>query len=419
MISYSLHLSAKGHAVSTTSKLGQVTRHNLRRYGGDHDIEVIAGSDTSIMDGVRAIYDREFVASGVLDRYNDGRRPDRQIHDYLHHVSDSRGDVAAELIIQIGDKDYWADHPVELRSDREDLVGLFSSQLDELRRQCPDFKIASAVVHLDEQSPHMHVVGVPVAHGYKRGMEAQVAKTKVFTRESLAHLQDTMRVAADRDMQSVYLLHGEHIRAKGKGRNFDMPKEALGEWQRLADENERLARDNAALKERIDKSASLADKLVDPKRQKPIKLIKSGGEHINVLPVPEAVRRSQAAQRAAQELGMEIGDLTRQRDDLAHEIDGLTDRRDSIQEEVSQVMPTADELHRYLSDAVAHNYALSIADETCKQLRRRGLVDDLAYMQLDHRRLMASVADQAANLLDRIRDHIVDRIQAHTIDRDR
>ncbi|WP_022761298.1 MULTISPECIES: RhuM family protein [unclassified Butyrivibrio] len=39
-------------------------------------------------------------------------------------------------------------------------------------------RIASAVTHLDEDSPHMHVVGVPVATGYKRGLSKQVAKTK-------------------------------------------------------------------------------------------------------------------------------------------------------------------------------------------------------------------------------------------------
>ncbi|WP_444238033.1 hypothetical protein [Eshraghiella crossota] len=26
------------------------------------------------------------------------------------------------------------------------------------------------MVHLDEDSPHMHIVGVPVADGYKKGL---------------------------------------------------------------------------------------------------------------------------------------------------------------------------------------------------------------------------------------------------------
>lgn len=34
----------------------------------------------------------------------------------------------------------------------------------------PQFVVANAVVHLDEDSPHMHIVGVPVADGYKKGL---------------------------------------------------------------------------------------------------------------------------------------------------------------------------------------------------------------------------------------------------------
>jgi len=45
------------------------------------------------------------------------------------------------------------------------------------------------VVHLDEASPHMHIVGVPMASGYKRGPKKQAAKTKVFTPEILEMLQ--------------------------------------------------------------------------------------------------------------------------------------------------------------------------------------------------------------------------------------
>ncbi|WP_440284790.1 plasmid recombination protein [Eshraghiella crossota] len=42
--------------------------------------------------------------------------------------------------------------------------------LDELRKRLPQFVVANAVVHLDEDSPHMHIVGAPVADGYKKGL---------------------------------------------------------------------------------------------------------------------------------------------------------------------------------------------------------------------------------------------------------
>lgn len=39
----------------------------------------------------------------------------------------------------------------------------------------------------------MHVVGVPVAKGYKRGLSKRCSKTKVFTQKSLEKLQEAMR----------------------------------------------------------------------------------------------------------------------------------------------------------------------------------------------------------------------------------
>lgn len=35
-------------------------------------------------------------------------------------------------------------------------------------------KVANAVVHFDEARSHMHVVGVPVGRGFKRGLEIKV-----------------------------------------------------------------------------------------------------------------------------------------------------------------------------------------------------------------------------------------------------
>ena len=80
---------------------------------------------------------------------------------------------------------------------------LLNEQLERLEELVPEFKVASAVVHLDESSPHMHVVGVPVEGGYKRGLKKQAAKTKVFTQESLQMLQEQMHQFAQNQM----LLH--------------------------------------------------------------------------------------------------------------------------------------------------------------------------------------------------------------------
>ncbi len=63
---------------------------------------------------------------------------------------------------------------------------------EDLEMLVPNFKIASAIIHYNETSPHMHIVGVPIKEKSKYGMELQVGKSDVFTKDSLKVLQDKM-----------------------------------------------------------------------------------------------------------------------------------------------------------------------------------------------------------------------------------
>lgn len=224
--SYSFHLSTKGNSLSTVSKVSGTSRHNLRQYESkDYDknqIEILQGSD-SIMNDVRGIYQKEFDAA--LQEYNSKVRPDRQIDDYLKAVSDKKQtDVACEIIVQVGDMDFWQDKSLD---ERKQMTDVFKGQLEDMKELVPDFKIASAVIHYDEKSPHMHVVGVPVHEGYKKGLNKQVSKTKVFTKDSLSMLQDKMRERVEDRMKDMDIFKDMELKAKERGRNKDYRKEEL------------------------------------------------------------------------------------------------------------------------------------------------------------------------------------------------
>lgn len=249
--SYSFHLSSKSNAVSTTVKAAQCGRHNLRLYQSDKydrsQIEILKGSDHSIMDDIRKIYHDEF--DEPLKTYNEHVRSDRRIDDYLKHVADSRGDVAAEIIIQVGDKDFWANKTMD---QKKKMSYIFKDQLRSLEKLCPEFKIASAVIHYDEKSPHMHLVGVPVVDGYQKGLSKQVAKTKVFTKTRLSYLQDVMRENMEKGLEmNPELFKDVNLKPKEKGRNKDIPKETLDEYTQIKDETEKLRGEAADINSQI------------------------------------------------------------------------------------------------------------------------------------------------------------------------
>lgn len=229
-LSYSFHLSNKSHAVSNTSKLNGVCKHNERRYKSSRSYDkenikvMYSRTNENLYKDVQQVYHDEF--DEALKEFNQKQnRDDRKIKDYLKHVSDSKSnDVAAEIIIQIGDQDFWKDRSMEFKKS---MIPCFQEQLDRLRKLCPDFKIASAIVHFDEVSPHMHVVGVPVAEGYKRGLSKRCSKTKVFTQKSLEKLQEAMR--QDITLPDCVKEVDSTLKKRSEGRNRDLTKKELTE----------------------------------------------------------------------------------------------------------------------------------------------------------------------------------------------
>ena len=126
----------------------------------------------------------------MIKEYNEKqKRVDRKIDDYFEHVAELEQDMAVEIIFQCGDKEFWQAHD----DVKDKMYYVYSFLIGKLEELLPEFKIANAVVHFDETSPHMHIVGVPIKDNYTRGMRKQPAKSKVFTKESLTQIQDEMR----------------------------------------------------------------------------------------------------------------------------------------------------------------------------------------------------------------------------------
>lgn len=231
-ISYTAHVSNKKSAITSKTKLAAVAKHNLRKYkSSDYskDNIVIVYGTSNLIDDVKTVYHKEF--DEALEEYNKKQtRSDRRIEDYFEHVAGKEQDMAVEIIIQIGDREFWKQY-----DDMKSYIKLsYKIILGELIKRLPGFVVANAVVHLDEDSPHMHIVGVPVADGYKKGLSKQVSKRKVFTKEALSRvLQDELREVANKEVNDCF---GEQIKEKSKGRNHDL---TVAEYK-VAQETEHL-----------------------------------------------------------------------------------------------------------------------------------------------------------------------------------
>lgn len=216
--SYTAHVSNRKSAITSKSKLKTVANHNLRKYrSSDYsrdNILLLYGTENLYKD-VQEVYHREF--DEAVRIYNENqKRKDRKIDDYFEHVSELNQDMAVEIIFQCGDKEFWEKHGD--KAERMEFVYRYT--LRKLQEFIPEFKVANAVIHFDEASPHMHVVGVPVYDGYKKGLSKRVSKRNVFTQEVLSGvLQDKLRSEAEGCFKFNVK---ETFAEKKQGRNRDL-----------------------------------------------------------------------------------------------------------------------------------------------------------------------------------------------------
>ena len=244
-ISYSAHLSQKNSAINSKAKLTGVAKHNLRKYRSleydKENIVILWGTDKLVQD-VKKVYKEQF--DEAVREYNKKQtRDDRKIDDYFEKTAKSNKDMAVELIFQIGDKEFWDKNT----NKRRKMDAAFKEMLNMLQKEAPNLVVANAVVHYDEASPHMHVVAVPVADGFKKGMSKQVSKRKVCTKEFLEKvLQGRIREYAE-DRSFAWI--GEFLKGKEKGRNNDLKvkeykvKKENEKYEKLLEDKKQLDRE--------------------------------------------------------------------------------------------------------------------------------------------------------------------------------
>ena len=227
--------SFSNNGIQNSTQLSKVNKHNLRDYDNDREnICIIYGTDNLYKD-VQNLYLQEFEQARL--EYNAKQsRDNRKIQDYFKHISkDKQKDLACEFIIELGDMDFWNDKDTSYRMG---MIDVYKEQIEDLMKIVPEFKIANAVIHFDEISPHLHLVGVPIKDDYKKGMKKQPAKSKVFTKETLTKLQDEMRACCIKSYNKVYSEHSL-LKQKKKGRNQDINIKDMGDYRQIKKQQEK------------------------------------------------------------------------------------------------------------------------------------------------------------------------------------
>ena len=242
--------SLSNNAIQNARQLSKVDKHNYRKYDNEQElIEIVRGTSSPFED-VKKLYLNEFEEARL--EYNSKQtRPSRMIDNYFENISNNeKKDLACEIIIELGDKEYW-DTKDEIFKKK--MTNVYTKQAHDLELLVPNFKVASAIIHYDETSPHMHIVGVPIKYKNKNGMEKQVGKSDVFTKESLKTLQDKTRTLCIEEFNQEYNLD-HSLKQKQKGRNKDI---YISDMDNYIQMKKQIEKNNENLKQANKKSLEL------------------------------------------------------------------------------------------------------------------------------------------------------------------
>ena len=335
--------SFSNNAIQHAKDLSKVNKHNLRDYDNQRELITTIYGTNDIVEDVKQVYLDEFEQARI-EFNNKQTRKDRKIDDYFQKVCDSQNDIACEIIIELGDMDFWNDKNERYRFK---MVDVYNEQIKDLIKIVPDFKIANATIHFDEVSPHMHIVGVPVSYDCKRGMKKQVGKSQLFTKTLLSEIQDKMRNACIKSYNKFYDIDSR-LKTKQKGRNQDININEMGNYRemkkKLEQEKQKLENANKKTK-KLDNTSrdvvKILDNLKSPLLDKNNKLISNENiENIknyieNVTDVAQTVRSVNDLNIAIKDFEHSAFEVEQENRSLKYQIELKDDEIGNLKSELS------------------------------------------------------------------------------------
>ena len=160
------------------------------------------------------------------------KRNDRKIEDYYKHLfGDVNKDVVAtssnkeksfyEIVIGIGDKNTCAVGS----ADGELAAKILDEYAKGFSERNPNFYVFNSVLHLDEKTPHLHIDYIPIADGYKSGLQTRNSQSIALQKMGFGKTKDSInewRIQERKILAELCQQYGLEIseETKGRGKTF-------------------------------------------------------------------------------------------------------------------------------------------------------------------------------------------------------
>ena len=228
-----------------TDKSKSDLMHNTREYIADNVDPARIKNDVILKrETLQEAYENCFGAAQA--EYNaKQKRSDRKINDYFENLFDMsasdkqqtrnplinkhKNQSYYENLVQIGDMfdTHCVNDPRTAGKAKQALMSYYNGDsrlgIKSYAERNPQFYVFDAVIHMDENTPHLHLAYVPLAMGYKNGMSVQNSHDKAL--KQMDYERHTDYILQEREIfreicKSYGLEPKEREDEKGRGHTY-------------------------------------------------------------------------------------------------------------------------------------------------------------------------------------------------------
>ncbi|MBR3230310.1 MAG: plasmid recombination protein [Bacilli bacterium] len=243
------------------------------------------------------------------------------------------------------------------------MTSVYTKQVEDLELLVPNFKVASAIIHYDETSPHMHVVGGPIKYKNKYGLSKQVGKSDVFTKSSLTKLQDKMRTLCIEEFNKEYNLN-HSLKKKQKGRNHDYLISEMDNYIEMKKGIEKYQKDLEVVNNKslaLDKNSNKVKEIIDnlkPTLTNKEKYVIKQEDKDKIINFLEQVNNTNLEYKKVQELSITLNNVDEELNNNRDKIKTLTENNNALSLRVSTLENKIDKKDEEIEELKEENNSL-------------------------------------------------------------
>lgn len=224
-------------SISVVKGRGSLNHDNREFFAENVDRDRTKNNITYVRKSLEDAYETCF-GDSIREYDEKQRRSDRKIgssKDYINRIRNSgNGEkIFYEIVVQVGNmQDCNVNSPMG-----EMAKVILDEYMKDFQKRNPNLYVFNAVMHLDEQTPHLHIDYIPIATGYKSGLQKRNSLDRAFKEmgievDGAVHKKNNRTIAwQDREKDVIEEILHEHDLERAPDKNIKREHLSVEEYK--------------------------------------------------------------------------------------------------------------------------------------------------------------------------------------------